>query len=857
MVKQLQTCSIKNSYVNQFKTTINAAQKNCKEFKVVIRADRKPNNAHQFENRDIVLQSHDNKLQRISEIHRAALQYPLMFCHGEDGYSISIRLCNPTTKLPLEKKVSAASFYAYRIMIRQDEVNHIVYFRSLFSQFLVDIYAKIETERLNFIRNHQKQLIAENYIHLKDAVGKNYVDATDLGQMVVLPSSVTGGPRYMHERTQDAMTYVRVHGHPDLFITFTCNPTWKDIIDALFSGQKPHDRHDIIARVFHIKVKKLMALLTKGKLFGDVRCYIYSVEWQKRGLPHFHILLWLQNRISSNIIDNVISAEIPDPERDHLLYDIVKSNMIHGPCGSLNPNALCMKKNTCSKRYPRKLCRETQTGDDGYPEYKRKSTNDGGFTVRIKGLDLDNHWGSDQAAFTIENQKDEIRMYSSGRYISSAEAVRRILSFSIHERYPTVFHLAVHLGNGQRVYFTPNNLAENLNNPSKTTLLAFFELCKTDVFAKTIFYSEVPSYFVFKNNKFQKRKQGRNLDGWPTVKKDDALGRVYTSIPTILNLRMLLHKIRGPTSFSDLKTVNGILYNTFQSACNVLRLLEDDNHWNNTLNEASLSDSPSKLRELFTVMLVFCQLSDPLTLWDTHKNNISEDIIRQMDADQKDEAHNKCLIQIEDAVLAVRGQSISNYGLPQPTRTGNNFENIVYQREINYDLDTLTKVVMSNEALLTNEQYNVYSRIMHIIKSDTGKFFFLNAPAGTGKTFLINLLLTKVRSNRSIALAVASSGIAAMLLEGGGQPTQHSNFLSISLTSKRQCLIVWDESTMVHKRGFEALDRSFKDIRNKNEVMGGATVLLNGDFRQTLPLIPRGSPADEVKACIKALIYGR
>ncbi|VVC46433.1 Helitron helicase-like domain, partial [Cinara cedri] len=85
-------------------------------------------------------------------------------------------------------------------MIRQDEVNHIVYFRSLFSQFLVDIYAKIETERLNFIRNHQKQLRAENYIHLKDAVGRNDVNATDLGQMVVLPSSFTGGPRYMHER---------------------------------------------------------------------------------------------------------------------------------------------------------------------------------------------------------------------------------------------------------------------------------------------------------------------------------------------------------------------------------------------------------------------------------------------------------------------------------------------------------------------------------------------------------------------------------------------------------------------------------------------------------------------------------
>ncbi|KAL4084660.1 hypothetical protein QTP88_027587 [Uroleucon formosanum] len=139
----------------------------------------------------------------------------------------------------------------------------------------------------------------------------------------------------------------------------------------------------------------------------------------------------------------------------------------------------------------------------------------------------------------------------------------------------------------------------------------------------------------------------------------------------------------------------------------------------------------------------------------------------------------------------------------------------------------------------------------------------------TGKTFLINLLLTKVRSNCSIALAVASSGIAATLLEGGW--TAHSAFkLPLDLINietpmcnipkqsniaevLRNCkFIVWDENTMAHKRGFEALDRSLKDIRSNNEVMGGVTVLLTGDFSQILPVIPRGSRADEVKACIKA-----
>ena len=164
-----------------------------------------------------------------------------------------------------------------------------------------------------------------------------------LGQMVVLPSSFTGGPRYMHERTQDAMTYVRHYGRPDLFITFTCNPRWKEITDTLLSGQTSSDRHDIIARVFHLKVKKMMALLNKGSLFGNVRCFMYSVEWQKRGLPHIHILLWLEQRISSIMIDKTICAEIPDPVQDPLLHNIVKTNMIHGPCGSSNSNSPCMK----------------------------------------------------------------------------------------------------------------------------------------------------------------------------------------------------------------------------------------------------------------------------------------------------------------------------------------------------------------------------------------------------------------------------------------------------------------------------------------------------------------------------------
>ena len=86
---------------------------------------------------------------------------------------------------------------------------------------------------------------------------------------------------------------------------------------------------------------------------------------------------------------------------------------------------------------------------------------------------------------------------------SSGEAVWRILGFSVHERSPSVEHLAVHLENGQRVYFNPNdqNLGERLHNPPQTTLTAFFKLCSEDDFASTLLYAEVPQHYTWQKSR--------------------------------------------------------------------------------------------------------------------------------------------------------------------------------------------------------------------------------------------------------------------------------------------------------------------------------------------------------------------
>ena len=133
----------------------------------------------------------------------------------------------------------------------------------------------------------------------------------------------------MHEYAQDAIAYVRLYGYPDLFIKFTCNQSSDEIQQLLLQGQSAVHRHDITALVFRQKLKSLINHIVKLEVFGSVLCWIYSVEWQKRGLPHAHILIWLHYKITSNEIDDVISTEIPDENVDKGLYDIVVKNMIH------------------------------------------------------------------------------------------------------------------------------------------------------------------------------------------------------------------------------------------------------------------------------------------------------------------------------------------------------------------------------------------------------------------------------------------------------------------------------------------------------------------------------------------------
>ncbi|GFX58691.1 ATP-dependent DNA helicase [Trichonephila clavipes] len=174
------------------------------------------------------------------------------------------------------------------------------------------------------------------------------------------------------------------------------------------------------------------------------------------------------------------------------------------------------------------------------------------------------------------------------------------------------------------------------------------------------------------------------------------------------------------------------------------------------------------------------------------------------------------------------GKKLDDFGMQSPRREKReNFNNEI-ARELDYDFIALQHQMAELVPQLLPEQNHVFHQVLRTIDSGNGGIFFLDAPGGTGKTFLLNLLLMSVRKDTKIAVAVASSGIAATLLNGGR--TAHSvlklplnlthedshicNFSKNSSRGKmlRECkLLVWDDSTMSHKKAIEALNHTLQD----------------------------------------------
>ncbi|KAI5422461.1 hypothetical protein KIW84_045778 [Lathyrus oleraceus] len=392
-------------------------------------------------------------------------------------------------------------------------------------------------------------------------------------------------------------------------------------------------------------------------LLFDNESYMYTIEFQKRGLPHAHILIFLHpsNKYPTpSDIDRIISAEIPDQDTNEELYNLVKTHMIHGPCGFANRSSPCMKDGKCSKYFPKQFQPETIVDQDGFPVYRRR---DNGHTVLKNGIQVDNRnvvpynaklltkyqahinmeWcnqstsikylfkyinkGYDRITAAIvpnddgtSNQPqniDEIKQYIDCRYVSPSEASWRIFSFPIHGRKPAVERLYFHCEGQNLVYYTDfDRINTVLEKPSVTESMftSWFEAnCKYPE-AQNLTYSKFVSKFVYVKKKRE----------WKPRQKGYTIGRLIWVPPTtgeLYYLRLMLTHVKGPHSYNDIKTVNNVKYDTFRDACFAMGFIGDDREFIAAIKEANHWGSGQYLRLLFVHMLLSGSINRSRHVW--------------------------------------------------------------------------------------------------------------------------------------------------------------------------------------------------------------------------------------------------
>jgi hypothetical protein len=775
----------------------------------------------QLSQRDIVLQNRAGGLQIINDLHPAyvPLYYVLLFPYGENGWHPALSLHSPDSGQTVAKRLTQTRYVAYRLHVRENEYSALLRGGRLLQRFMVDMFASIDQSRLLWFRLNQPTIRACLYSGLEDAAaqGDDDVDLHTLGQRFILPSSYIGGPRHMQQRFQDSMAIARYFGQVDIFMTMTTNPQWPEITQELLPGQTAYDRPELVSRVFQMKKKAIIEFIYKHGIFGSAVAYVYTIEFQKRGLPHMHILIFLKEPYKLNTtqaIDSCIWARWPDPETQPLLFETIKRCMVHGPCGAANPNSPCMENGKCTKGYPKPFAEFTTMDEHGFPIYFRPND---GRSYSIGGIHVNNQWivpfcpflsaafdchinvecaaslgsfkylfkyiqkGPDLASLEI-NDRDEIKRYTEGHYISPSEAGHRIYQFDVHGQVPNVVRLQVHLPGQHMVTFDPDeNIDAILARASheRTTLTAYFEANAHPgdfgVEARKYTYQEFPQHFTWKadGKKWSIRRQ-----------RDFAIGRMFFIPPTAgerFYLRTLLTVAKGAKSFEDLRRYNSDEpYPTFHAACIARGLLEDDGEWSQCLEEASLMLTGTRLRHLFTTILLFCAPSQPDQLWERFRTHICDDLpYRLHTLGVNNASENEVYdygLYIIDNILHESGHSLSDWpSMPPLQRQWEQYSvNEMIAEQLNYDRSSQRMFWESQHRLLNYEQRDTYERILQSVDNGTGGMFMINGHGGTGKTFLYKVICSKLRSDGAIVLCTASSGIAALLLPGGH--TAHSMF---------------------------------------------------------------------------------
>ncbi len=435
---------------------------------------------------------------------------------------------------------------------------------------------------------------------------------------------------------------------------------------------------------------------------------------------------------------------------------------------------------------------------------------------------------------------NEIQSFLSGRLLSCAEATFRILGLKLHQEWPAVERLDMHLPCQNMVVFNPMDDDVEQQLPSSTSkLLQWFALNHRDAAARQWRYVDIPEHFTW--NVADRMWQPR-VKAWMKVGRLPSVSGVNMELHA---LRMILHIARGAQSFVDLLTFRGHTFPTFRDAARAAGLLEDDGEAISIFFEMTrVGVSVSTLRTQFCSVLMHCAPVNPVELF----NMFARDLMHE---DVSEESCLETLQALDNIMRTTYGRSLRDEAF------NFDFDSAVDDGVLLPPIAGVVANIPLMEQLasmLSLEQQAAVTEVLQSVHHQVGfNVFGVFCSAGTGKTLFANYLACKLRSEGRVVVCVAASALAASLLEGG-HTAHHSLHIPIPANDSSYCsftcaeraiissadLIIWDEASMISNFIADTVNRTLQDIMDDNRAFGGKTIIFTGDFKQLLPVVRGG-----------------
>jgi hypothetical protein len=264
--------------------------------------------------------------------------------------------------------------------------------------------------------------------------------------------------------------------------------------------------------------------------------------------------------------------------------------------------------------------------------------------------------------------RNEVKEYLDTRYICPFDSCWQIFGFKIHQHFPSVERMMVHLSNENYItYSAETDMSEVLSQEflRRTMLTKWLVANQNYPDGRNLTYCNFPSKWRWneKTRTWERSQQGTGKTG--------CIYFVHPSCGESYYLRMLLLTVKGAESYELLQTYNNITYPTFKEACNVCGLLSNDQEWYNVFDEAAQWATSNQLRQLFITMLLFSEVGDELLFFEkvwklliddiqyNTRQVFNHEIYHMSGTDHRDQ-----LLETLATLLNKRGSNITDFNIP-------------------------------------------------------------------------------------------------------------------------------------------------------------------------------------------------